>query len=220
LPDFIPGKVNGEKVSVQYKLPIIFKLSDSPQTKSIDKENMPILILDGKVLPKEFDTKSLNKDSILSVVVFKADTEKKRDILIAKYGDKAKNGIIVITSKKHNSPTQTQQNTESSDKMIYTVVEMMPLFPGGEQKLKEFINNHLNYPETAKGKGIQGRVIVRFVVNSTGIVEKAEVLRSLDPEYDKEALRVVNSLPAFIPAKQNGENVSVYYTLSISFKLK
>jgi len=103
---------------------------------------------------------------------------------------------------------------------IYDVVETMPQFPGGERKLLDFISRNLKYPTIALNNGIQGRVIIRFVVTRTGKIDKCEVLRSLDPGCDKEALRVVQLLPQWIPGKQNGVNVNTYYTLPITYKLE
>lgn len=111
-------------------------------------------------------------------------------------------------------------NNPKWDTDVYDVVEQMPVFPGGDKKLLEFISKQLKYPAIAKENGIQGTVIVRFVVTNTGKVEKSEVLRSLDPECDKEAIRVVASLPRWIPGKQNGVNVASYYTLPIKFKMQ
>lgn len=106
------------------------------------------------------------------------------------------------------------------DTDVYDVVEQMPVFPGGDEKLLEFISKQLKYPAIAKENGVQGTVIVRFVVTSTGKVEKSEVLRSLDRACDKEAIRVIASLPRWIPGKQNGVNVASYYTLPIKFKMQ
>ena len=107
-----------------------------------------------------------------------------------------------------------------NDEKIYSVVEQMPQFPGGESELLNYISKQLNYPGIARRNGIQGKVICRFIVTSRGRIEKPEVVRSLDPYCDKEALRVLRSLPVFIPGKQNGVNVDVYYTLPVLFKLK
>jgi len=95
----------------------------------------------------------------------------------------------------------------------------MPQFPGGESELLKYIGNNLKYPVEAQQKGIQGKILVRFVVNKTGKVENAEVIRGLDPAIDKEGLRVINSLPIWMPGEQKGEKVSVWYTLPITFKL-
>jgi TonB family protein len=108
---------------------------------------------------------------------------------------------------------------DSAGNHIYQVIEVMPEFPGGENKLMSFIAGNLRYPERSQRNNVQGKVIVRFVVNSTGKVEKAEVVRSLDPDLDKEAIRIVNLLPIWEPGRQNGVNVSVWYTLPISFRL-
>jgi len=102
---------------------------------------------------------------------------------------------------------------------VYTVIEKMPQFPGGESELLKYIGNNLKYPVEAQQKGIQGKILVRFVVNKTGKVENAEVIRGLDPAIDKEGLRVINSLPIWMPGEQKGEKVSVWYTLPITFKL-
>lgn len=101
----------------------------------------------------------------------------------------------------------------------YEAVEQMPTFPGGEAELMRFIRDNLKYPVIAQENGIQGRVILRFVVSKTGAIENVTVLRSLDPTCDKEAIRVVKSMPKWIPGKQNGNNVPVYFTLPVVFKL-
>ena len=101
----------------------------------------------------------------------------------------------------------------------YDAVEQMPTFPGGEAELMKFIRDNLKYPVIAQENGIQGRVILRFVVSKTGTIDQVTVLRSLDPTCDKEAIRVVKSMPKWIPGKQNGNNVPVYFTLPVVFKL-
>ena len=103
---------------------------------------------------------------------------------------------------------------------IYEAVEQMPDFPGGESEMMKFIRENIQYPASAKEYGIQGRVILRFVVTETGTIENITVLRSLDPACDKEAIRLLKSMPKWIPGKQNDEIVSVYYTLPIAFKLQ
>ena len=101
----------------------------------------------------------------------------------------------------------------------YDAVEQMPTFPGGEAELIKFIRDNLRYPLTAKKEGIQGRVILRFVVTKTGAIDNITVLRSLDPACDEEAIRLIKSMPRWIPGKQNGNAVPVYYTLPVVFKL-
>jgi len=102
----------------------------------------------------------------------------------------------------------------------FVVVEEMPMFPGGESALLAYIAEHTNYPEIAKENNIQGKVIVRFCVTSKGGVNQVSILKGVDPELDKEAIRVVNSLPTFKPGKQGGKPVPVWYSVPINFQLK
>ncbi len=96
----------------------------------------------------------------------------------------------------------------------------MPQFPGGEGELLKYISTHIKYPTMAAENNIQGRVVVKFVVQKDGKVGEVVVLRGKDPDLDKEAVRVVKTLPNFIPGKMNGQAVSVWYTLPINFKLQ
>jgi len=103
---------------------------------------------------------------------------------------------------------------------IFFIVEEMPEFPGGEQALRQFISNSIDYPKVAQEKGIQGKVYVTFVVTKDGNVANATIARGVDPSLDSEALRVVNSLPKWKPGKQRGQAVNVSYTVPINFKLQ
>jgi periplasmic protein TonB len=111
------------------------------------------------------------------------------------------------------------QETEAEPEP-FVVVEEMPMFPGGETELMKFIGEHTQYPEVAKENNIQGRVIVRFCVTPKGGVSQVSVLKGVDPELDKEAMRVVTTLPAFKPGKQGGKPVPVWYMVPITFTLK
>ena len=102
---------------------------------------------------------------------------------------------------------------------VYTTVDQMPQFPGGETALMQFIRENVKYPAVAVKNRVQGRVMVQFVIDENGEVGEAEVARSVSNELDAEALRVVKLLPKFIPARVDGKNVAVHYTLPISFKL-
>jgi protein TonB len=111
------------------------------------------------------------------------------------------------------------QETEAEPEP-FVVVEEMPMFPGGDPALLKYISEHTQYPEIAKENNIQGKVIVRFCVTPKGGVSQVSVLKGVDPELDKEAIRVVNTLPAFKPGKQGGKPVPVWYMVPINFTLK
>jgi len=99
-------------------------------------------------------------------------------------------------------------------------VEQMPEFPGGEPALMKFLSKNVHYPASASEMGIEGSVYLRFVVSKTGIVSQVEVIRGLNTACDKEAVRVVKMMPKWIPGRQNGRNVPVYFTLPINYQLK
>jgi periplasmic protein TonB len=100
------------------------------------------------------------------------------------------------------------------------VAEEMPQFPGGDSTLLAYIANNTIYPEEAKKNGIQGRVMVRFCVTEKGNVARVSVLKGTNPELDAESVRVVKTLPRFTPGRQDGKDVSVWYTLPITYALK
>ena len=103
---------------------------------------------------------------------------------------------------------------------VFTSVEQMPQFPGGDEALMKFLSSHINYPPMAAENNVQGKVILQFVVGKDGRVGEVKIARSVDKDLDKEAMRVVKSLPKFIPGRQNGQAVPVWYTLPVSFKLQ
>jgi TonB family protein len=101
-----------------------------------------------------------------------------------------------------------------------TVVEVMPMFPGGEAALLNYLAENTKYPESAKVNSIQGKVIIRFAIDTEGKVTQESVLKSVNPALDEEALRVVRTMPRFNPGKQGGKVVPVWYMVPINFTLK
>ena len=110
---------------------------------------------------------------------------------------------------------------EEEEEVIFVVVESMPEFPGGQQALFKYLSENVKYPVIAQENGIQGRVICQFVVNKDGSIVDVEVVRSGgDPSLDKEAVRVIKSMPKWKPGKQRGKAVRVKYTVPVNFKLQ
>lgn len=109
---------------------------------------------------------------------------------------------------------------EEEEAQVFFIVEDMPEFPGGELALRKYIGNAIKYPVIAQENGIQGKVYVTFVVGKDGSISNASIARGVDPSLDKEALRVVNSLPKWKPGKQRGKPVNVSYTVPINFVLQ
>ncbi len=113
-----------------------------------------------------------------------------------------------------------EEEEEEEEGQVFFIVEEMPEFPGGELALRKFIANAIKYPVIAQENGIQGKVYVNFVVDKNGRVTNAKIARGVDQSLDKEALRVVNNLPAWKPGKQRGKSVRVSYTVPINFVLQ
>lgn len=103
---------------------------------------------------------------------------------------------------------------------VFDVVEQMPSFPGGPSALMEWLSNNVKYPVVAQEYGVQGRVVVSFVVERDGSITDVKVVRGVDPSLDKEASRVVRAMPRWIPGKQNGSAVRVKYNVPVAFRLQ
>ena len=126
----------------------------------------------------------------------------------------SKGGVEGGTPFTYETTTIKQEEDE-----VFQVVEEQPMFPGGMQELMKYLQKEMKYPKEAQDKGIQGRVIVQFVVNKDGSICEANVVKSVDPLLDAEALRVVNAMPHWTPGKQRGEPVRVRFTIPVAFHL-
>lgn len=115
--------------------------------------------------------------------------------------------------------SKVNKKTSTSEEKIYPVVTEIAEYPGGVKAMMEFLKTHIRYPEEAEKKGEQGRVVVKFIVDKNGKVSSPKIVRSISPLLDEEALRVVGEMPNWIPGKNNGETVSSYFTIPISFTL-
>ena len=109
---------------------------------------------------------------------------------------------------------------EPEEEQIFQVVEEQPEFPGGQIELMKFLQKNIKYPTISQENGVQGRVIVQFVVNRDGSIVDTQVMRGVDPYLDKEALRVVSTMPKWKPGKQRGKPVRTRFTLPVQFRLQ
>lgn len=116
-------------------------------------------------------------------------------------------------------PPAPEPKPEPSNK-VFEVVEVMPSFPGGPAALQQYLKSNMCYPVVAQENGVQGRVVVSFVVERDGSITDVNVAKSVDPSLDKEATRVVKSMPKWIPGKQNGSAVRVKYNVPVTFRLQ
>ncbi len=131
-------------------------------------------------------------------------------------GTDDEHGIDIAELQQHKVIVEAEPEEEKP----FEVVEQNPEFPGGIAELNKFLSENIRYPVIAQENGIQGRVIIRFVVSRTGDISNVEVLRGVDPSLDREAVRVVQSMPKWIPGRQRGRAVPVYFTLPVHFRLQ
>ena len=137
--------------------------------------------------------------------------------------EKAKEALEEIEKESQSSSSSSQaksSTSSSSSGQVHDVVEQWPQFPGGQSALFQFLSQNIHYPEICEKKGIQGRVICSCVVDTDGSITDVQVKQSVDPNLDREAVRVIQSMPKWTPGKQKGKPVRVRYTIPITFRLQ
>jgi len=175
------------------------------RVKSSIKFTAPVIKKDNEVKPEdELKTQDQLKDTKAAIGTFdvKGNDDANGEVL------KAKEAIAQPEPPKHEEENH-----------IFDVVEQPPLFPGGNGALMDFLHTNTKYPVVAQENGVQGRVVVAFVVEKDGSISDVHVLKSVDPSLDREAARVVKSMPRWQPGKQNGTTVRVKFNVPVSFKL-
>lgn len=150
-------------------------------------------------------------DNETEIVEEKIETSESTDQAIT--GPTAPTGPVMV-----GPPAPVQEGNDEGQ--IFEVVEQNPSFPGGDKALMDYLYKNIKYPSVAQDNGIQGRVLVQFVVNKDGSIVDPKVLRSVDPSLDKEAMRVVQAMPKWTPGKQRGKPVRVRFTLPVTFRLQ
>ena len=133
--------------------------------------------------------------------------------------------VIVVAPARANAQdkrgktTQTRKDTAIDDK-VYEVCEQMPIFEGGDAALLKYLRENLKYPDKTKDRGVQGRLVIGFIVEKDGSLTDVKVLRPVDIDLDAEVLRLVKGMPKWIPGRQNGKRVRVRYLLPIHICLQ
>ncbi|MDR1707870.1 energy transducer TonB [Dysgonomonas sp.] len=223
----LPGLISEIKKLTQNQQENIdetFELSNIPVDQEIPEENK---IMQETAPPPpplkttvQFVPPTIAKDEEVSDKdVMKSQDEiqeSKIQISVASVQGTSDKGVDIAELREHKVIVEEKPVEEKP----FVTVEQMPTFPGGEVEMQKFIRDNLRYPVVAQEAGIQGRVTLRFVVSKTGAIENVTVVRGIDPSCDKEAVRVVQSMPKWIPGKQNGLNVPVYFNLPIQFRLQ
>ena len=203
------AKLNTEKKEAKVEKKEIIKQEPEKvveQVKSSVKFTAPIIKKDSEV--KEEDE-------------IKLDEVQKSDKAVGAFtveGNDEVGGAVLKAKEDIAAPEPPKHVVEETK--IFTVVEQMPMFPGGDGALMGYLRDNIHYPTVAAENGVQGRVVVGFVVERDGSITDVKILRGVDPSLDREAMRVVKSMPRWNPGKQNGSAVRVKYQVPVSFRLQ
>lgn len=173
----------------------VLKITGSAESTSTDKVGNEPIFVNGVKQDASFDLNSISSGDIESITVIKSGAE--RGIHITLKGAKTSN---------------------SSTSEVLNQAEKMPEFPGGTTELMNWLTQNIKYPESAVKEKLNGRVVVKFVVNKDGSIGETTVVRSIHPDLDKEAVRVVKAMPKWTPGTIDGKPVAVWYTIPIMFK--
>ena len=176
------------------------------RVKSSIKFTAPVIKKDDEVKP---DEELKTQDELMSTKTAIGTFDVK--------GNDDANGEILKAKEVIAEPEPPKHEEENK---VFDIVEQQPLFPGGPAALMKYLSEHTKYPVVAQENGVQGRVTVQFVVEKDGSISDVHVLRGVDPSLDKEAVRVVKSMPRWTPGKQNGITVRVNYRVPVLFRLQ
>lgn len=176
------------------------------RVKSSIKFTAPVIKKDEEVKP---DEELKTQDELMSTKTAIGTFDVK--------GNDDANGEILKAKEVIAEPEPPKHEEENK---VFDIVEQQPLFPGGPAALMKYLSENTKYPVVAQENGVQGRVTVQFVVEKDGSISDVHVLRGVDPSLDKEAVRVVKSMPRWTPGKQNGSAVRVKYQVPVTFRLQ
>ena len=200
------SNITKKEVKVEKKAPVkIEEAKPVEKVKSSVKFVPPVIKKDSEVKPEE-ELKSQDDLNQTKTAIGSFDVKGNDE------------GAEVLKAKE--IIVQEAEKPKEEETKIFDVVEQMPSFPGGMGALMQYLSSHIKYPVVAEENGIQGRVICTFIVEKDGSITATHVARSVDPSLDKEAVRVINSMPRWIPGKQNGSACRVKLTLPVTFKLQ
>lgn len=215
---------NARKVAIQQtvELSALNKPKEKPKVKQKKIEIEPEKVVERVKSSVKFTAPVIKKDE----EVKPEDEMKTQDELMdsktaigsfdVKGNDDA-NGEVLKAKEVIAQPEPPKHEEENK---VFDVVEQMPSFPGGPAALMNYLNSNIHYPVVAQENGVQGRVVISFVVEKDGSITDVKVAKSVDPSLDKEAVRVIKGMPKWTPGKQNGSAVRVKYNFPVIFRLQ
>ncbi|MBO4607484.1 MAG: energy transducer TonB [Prevotella sp.] len=198
-----------KKEEKKVEKPKIEPIKELPQVRETQKFTAPVIKKDELV--KEDNQMKAMDELDANTAVGTKDQEGTKDRTI----EAAREAVVEA------APVEVKEEVKQEvTQKIFDVVEQQPQFPGGQSALLSWLSQNIHYPPVAEENGIQGRVVVSFVVEPDGSISNVQVVRGVDPSLDKEAVRVTKAMPKWQPGKQNGQAVRVKYNLPVTFKLQ
>ena len=195
------------KVEKKTETPKVEQVQKVEKVKSSIAFTPPVIKKDSEVKPEEeMKTQDELKETKTAIGAFDVK------------GNDESGGTVLKAVEEIATPEPPKQEAEQNK--VFDVVEQQPQFPGGMGALNQWLGSNIKYPAMAAENGIEGRVIVQFVVERDGSITDVKVVRGVDPSLDKEASRVVRAMPRWIPGKQNGSAVRVKYNVPVAFRLQ
>lgn len=195
-----------KKAEVKKKEPVVVEQKKVvEQVKSSIKFTAPVIKKDSEVKPED-EMKSQEDLQKTNTAIGAFDVQGNTD-----------KGEVLKAEQEIAQPEPPKHEEENK---VFDTVEEAPSFPGGYGALNKWLHDNMKYPVVAAENGIEGKVIVQFVVGKDGSISNVKVARGVDPSLDKEAVRVVSNMPNWTPGRQNGSSVNVRYTLPVTFKLQ
>lgn len=197
-----------KKAEVKRKVEVEEKKEVVKEVKSSIKFTAPVIKKDDEVKPED-EMKTQDELMQTNTAIGALDVK----------GNSDNGAILSVTQRVADEPVRVEPKPEVENK-VFDVVEEMPSFPGGQAALMKFLNDNIKYPVVAQENGVQGRVVISFVVERDGSITDVKVAKSVDPSLDREAMRVAKSMPRWNPGKQNGSAVRVKFNLPVAFRLQ
>ena len=197
-----------KEAKVERKVQVEEKKEVVKEVKSSIKFTAPVIKKDADVKPEE-EMKTQDQIMQTNTAIGALDVK----------GNSDQGEILKVTQRVETEPVKAEPKPEVENK-VFDVVEQMPSFPGGPSALMQYLSSNIKYPVVAQENGVQGRVVVSFLVERDGSITDVQVARSVDPSLDREAQRVVRNMPRWIPGKQNGQAVRVKYNVPVAFRLQ
>ena len=213
-----------EKVEVKMSKEEIVEDDDMVQLQSYDE----VELLESEPEEEEVLIEELVSDASSDYYHKEPGTKKQLKKEVVKTATpkiKKENEIVVEDdyiegTRKMEDKVIVEQKIEGTEGTVHNIVEVMPMFPGGDAAFLTYLSKNLRYPPRAEEMGIKGRVTCQFVVECDGSISDVKVVRGVDPDLDREAVRVLKAMPKWVPGKQEGKSVRVRYTCPINFTLQ